>query len=367
MYTHSQPMNVHSQIASPGVDDDVAPADSIDHHHHIHYEDGTPTVVVDDVSPESVYVTAGVAASELGIQPSDGSSQLTLTFRGQVYVFDSVTPDKVQAVLLLLGGCELTPGLEMTPQNQRGVVDYPPRCTQPQRAASLSRFRQKRKERCFDKKVRYSVRQEVALRMQRNKGQFTSAKKSEGGYGWDGGQDSGLDDNQQETSCTHCGTNSKSTPMMRRGPSGPRSLCNACGLFWANRCSLSLLIMVGTLDMLCHLAIDEIINVKVFSLIKDGLITRYTYFVMSVRMEWTMEVHHWLRSSVIPYNGWRLACLHPCGTLRDLSKKTLDHSSTPIEQVETEANDSDSGTAIDTHNHLVTYANGGDTALITEH
>ncbi|KAL9394267.1 hypothetical protein Peur_013552 [Populus x canadensis] len=288
MYTHSQPMNVHNQIASPGVDDDRAPADSIDHHHHIHYEDGTPTVV-DDVSPESVYVNAGVAASELGIQPSDCSSQLTLTFRGQVYVFDSVTPDKVQAVLLLLGGCELTPGLEMTPQNQRGVVDYPSRCTQPQRAASLSRFRQKRKERCFDKKVRYGVRQEVALRMQRNKGQFTSAKKSEGGYGWDGVQDSGLDDSQQETSCTHCGTNSKSTPMMRRGPSGPRSLCNACGLFWANR-----------------------------------------------------------------------------GTLRDLTKKT-DHSATLIEQGEAEANDSDSGTAIDTENNLVTYANGGDTALITEH
>jgi hypothetical protein len=88
-------MNVHNQIVSPGVDDDGAPADSIDHHHHIHYEDGTPAVVVEDVSPDSVYVTAGVAASELGIQPSDGSSQLTLTFRGQVYVFDSVTPDKV--------------------------------------------------------------------------------------------------------------------------------------------------------------------------------------------------------------------------------------------------------------------------------
>lgn len=26
--------------------------------------------------------------------------------------------------------------------------------------------------------------------------------------------------------------------MMRRGPSGPRTLCNACGLFWANRVSI---------------------------------------------------------------------------------------------------------------------------------
>ena len=36
-------------------------------------------------------------------------------------------------------------------------------------------------------------------------------------------------------------------------------------------------------------------------------------------------------------------------------------------QGEAEANDSDSGTAIDTDNNLVAYANGGDTALITEH
>ena len=35
---------------------------------------------------------------------------------------------------------------------------------QPQRAASLNRFREKRKERCFDKKIRYNVRKEVAMR-----------------------------------------------------------------------------------------------------------------------------------------------------------------------------------------------------------
>ncbi|KAL5066347.1 hypothetical protein RYX36_028085 [Vicia faba] len=43
---------------------------------------------------------------------------------------------------------------------------------------------------------------------------------------------------QSETSCTHCGISSKLTPMMRRGPSGPRSLCNACGLFWADKGTL---------------------------------------------------------------------------------------------------------------------------------
>lgn len=43
-------------------------------------------------------------------------------------------------------------------------TEYPMRSSLPQRAASLIRFRQKRKERCFDKKIRYNVRQEVALR-----------------------------------------------------------------------------------------------------------------------------------------------------------------------------------------------------------
>jgi transcription elongation factor Elf1 len=37
--------------------------------------------------------------------------------------------------------------------------------------------------------------------------------------------------------CVHCGIGEKSTPMMRRGPSGPRTLCNACGLMWANKVS----------------------------------------------------------------------------------------------------------------------------------
>ncbi|KAH7567642.1 hypothetical protein ACOSP7_010339 [Xanthoceras sorbifolium] len=287
MYGHSQPMNVPSQI-SPGEDDDDVSVGADDHHHlaydpHTAIENG---VVVEDVAADSVYVPSG---SELS-----NSSQLTLSFRGQVYVFDAVTPDKVQAVLLLLGGCELSTGsqgMEVIAQNQRGVQDFPGRCTQPQRAASLDRFRQKRKERCFDKKVRYSVRQEVALRMQRNKGQFTSAKKSEGGaFSWGSAQESGQDENPSETSCTHCGISSKSTPMMRRGPSGPRSLCNACGLFWANR-----------------------------------------------------------------------------GTLRDLSKKTQEHSLTPVEQGESEANESDCGTTIHTGNEIVPFSNDDNAALISQH
>lgn len=39
-------------------------------------------------------------------------------------------------------------------------------------------------------------------------------------------------------SCRHCGVSEKSTPMMRRGPEGPRTLCNACGLMWANKVNM---------------------------------------------------------------------------------------------------------------------------------
>ncbi|CAL0327333.1 unnamed protein product [Lupinus luteus] len=214
----------------------IQPIDNNHHTHIIHYEDTNDDVNEDGSNDNRVYVSGPI---NMPTQPVDDSSQLTLSFRGQVYVFDSVSPQKVQAVLLLLGGCE-APGsqsVEGPPLDQRGVQEYP-KCSQSQRAASLVRFRQKRKERCFDKKVRYIVRQDVALRMQRNKGQFTSAKKQDGSNGWGADQES-EQDVQSETSCTHCGISSKSTPMMRKGPSGPRTLCNACGLFWANRVGIS--------------------------------------------------------------------------------------------------------------------------------
>ncbi|KAL4279249.1 hypothetical protein GQ457_03G030000 [Hibiscus cannabinus] len=294
MYGQSQPMNVPAPIADSGTDvcEDVSASATVDNHQNISY-DAHPLdngIGVEGVATDPIYATAAAAsASDLAIvQRADDPSQLTLSFRGQVYVFDAITPDKFHAVLLLLGGCELTSGphgVEMSSQNLRGGLDFP-RSNQPHRAASLDRFRQKRKERCFDKKVRYGVRQEVALRMHRDKGQFTSSKKS------DGTKSSGTpdDDKPSDTSCTHCGISSNSTPMMRRGPSGPRSLCNACGLFWANK-----------------------------------------------------------------------------GTLRDIPKKTRDHSPTLVEHRDSEANDSDTGTAIPTQNNVVSFSNGDGSALIAEH
>ncbi|XP_058755909.1 GATA transcription factor 28-like isoform X2 [Vicia villosa] len=48
-------------------------------------------------------------------------------------------------------------------------------------------------------------------------------------------------------SCRHCGISEKCTPMMRRGPEGPRTLCNACGLMWANKGALRDLSRAATL------------------------------------------------------------------------------------------------------------------------
>ncbi|KAJ0879914.1 putative transcription factor TIFY family [Helianthus annuus] len=212
------------------------------HQHHQHHNNNDVVVQEDDDvaggAEESIDNPSQMHPVSAGGGAAAGVDQLTLSFQGEVYVFDAVSPEKVQAVLLLLGGYEVptgAPTLGMPPQNHRGLTEFPARSSQPQRAASLSRFREKRKERCFDKKIRYSVRKEVALRMQRKKGQFTSSKavSDEAGTAtsdWNGGpaQD-------EETICRHCGISSKATPMMRRGPSGPRTLCNACGLKWANK------------------------------------------------------------------------------------------------------------------------------------
>uniref|UniRef100_A0A1J3D0W0 GATA transcription factor 24 n=1 Tax=Noccaea caerulescens TaxID=107243 RepID=A0A1J3D0W0_NOCCA len=177
----------------------------------------------------------------------NGGDQLTLSFQGQVYVFDHVLPEKVQAVLLLLGGREvpqtLPTNLGSPHQNNRGLSGIPQRLSAPQRLASLIRFREKRKGRNFDKTIRYTVRKEVALRMQRKKGQFTSAKSSNDdststGSDWGSSQSwalEGCETQKPEVLCRHCGTSEKSTPMMRRGPEGPRTLCNACGLMWRNK------------------------------------------------------------------------------------------------------------------------------------
>ncbi|URE28455.1 gata transcription factor [Musa troglodytarum] len=165
-------------------------------------------------------------------------NQLTLSFQGEVFVFDFVSPEKVKAVLLLLGVREMPTGVNPFPtsstQNRRLNV--------PHRVASLMRFRKKRQEQNFGKKICYTVRKEVALRMQWNRGQFTSSKtKTEDAMvsaaTSDANQNWVSPDNKTLAAsvCHHCDISAKSTPMMCRGPDGPRTLCNACGLVWAKK------------------------------------------------------------------------------------------------------------------------------------
>ncbi|KAJ4701481.1 GATA transcription factor [Melia azedarach] len=187
-----------------------------------------------------------VAEHGVVVAAASRTSELTLSFEGEVYVFPAVTPEKVQAVLLLLGGRDIPTGVPTVEvpydQSSRGVGDTPKRSNLSRRIASLVRFREKRKERCFDKKIRYSVRKEVAQRMHRKNGQFASLKESSGASHWDSSQ-GGLQDGtpRPETvvrRCQHCGVSENNTPAMRRGPAGPRTLCNACGLMWANKGTL---------------------------------------------------------------------------------------------------------------------------------
>lgn len=242
------------------------------HHHGLHHLSNGDAIDQDDhTNDHNIGGSGGVnegldgeAAAAMGNQADNHSAmmphvgatennnnnnQLTLSFQGQVYVFDSVSPEKVQAVLLLLGGREIPPNIPNIPvsaSNSRDLTSMPQKFNVPQRLASLIRFREKRKERNFDKKIRYTVRKEVALRMQRNKGQFTSSKTTHDDSAsavssWDSNQSCGTDGNGsqvQEIFCRHCGISEKTTPMMRRGPEGPRTLCNACGLMWANKGTL---------------------------------------------------------------------------------------------------------------------------------
>ncbi|XVF74959.1 hypothetical protein PTKIN_Ptkin13bG0151100 [Pterospermum kingtungense] len=249
-HVHYEHHHHHHIMSGNGMGDDD---DGDNHHPHHHHDDD---VDVDDTvgGGEAEVVEAGDLPSDHPGAISDNQGpnngdQLTLSFQGQVYVYDSVPPEKVQAVLLLLGGREIPPtmpAIPITTQNNRGLSGTPQQFSVPQRLASLLRFREKRKERNFDKKIRYTVRKEVALRMQRNKGQFTSSKpnaddSTSAVSSWDSNQSWVADGNgsqNQEILCRHCGISEKSTPMMRRGPEGPRTLCNACGLMWANKGTL---------------------------------------------------------------------------------------------------------------------------------
>ncbi|KAJ6917304.1 hypothetical protein NC652_019617 [Populus alba x Populus x berolinensis] len=97
--------------------------ESIDNTNSIQFEDGGCSGVVGEaVAASDMYVnTNGGGGADYGLVTAN-NDQLTLSFQGEVYVFDAVAPDKVQAVLLLLGGYEIPsgiPAMGTVPINQR--------------------------------------------------------------------------------------------------------------------------------------------------------------------------------------------------------------------------------------------------------
>ncbi|KAK3237423.1 hypothetical protein CYMTET_52501 [Cymbomonas tetramitiformis] len=182
------------------------------------------------------------AANAVPASVSDPSlKSLTLNYQGDQWVFEAVHPEKFHLIMRILAGPRTTGADGAARLESKGSskhsTELPARMPQSQRLHSLARFRNKRKERRYDKRIRYTVRKEVAQKMHRNKGQFASARSVDGAEASGSvlGEDGERLPGGVERTCKHCGAAEGSTPMMRRGPDGPRTLCNACGLMWANK------------------------------------------------------------------------------------------------------------------------------------
>ncbi|XP_015579792.1 GATA transcription factor 20 isoform X3 [Ricinus communis] len=178
----ARPYEDHVQAPIQIDDDDVR-----------EYEDGDAMDDVEDNTP----MNSGVNVAEHGgggVIVASRTSELTLSFEGEVFVFPAVTPEKVQAVLLLLGGRDIPTAVP--------TIEVP--CVQNNRDApqEWAVCILKRKLRRF--KLGFCT--ELPTRCVRR--------------------------------CQHCGVSENNTPAMRRGPAGPRTLCNACGLMWANKGTL---------------------------------------------------------------------------------------------------------------------------------
>lgn len=173
--------------------------------------------------PSNTMGTESTAGDEF--QP-DAPQKVTISFHDRVFVFDGVPPQELQIALLILGGYKF--------DSNTIVIGSPPeyKSNCPKRQEIINRYRCKRQRRCFEKRIRYNVRQEVALRMQRKRGQFASRNSEEASMAHTLSEE---EDHGEQIACTNCGIISNDTPMMRRGPTGPGTLCNACGIIWANK------------------------------------------------------------------------------------------------------------------------------------
>lgn len=106
MYSISQPLvdMQTTQLDEENEDIGGGGEESIDNP-NIRYEDGTGSGGVrgggvEDVHQSALYVTAGGPDYNL-VTGNAGADQLTLSFQGEVYVFDAVSPDKVSVLVVV--------------------------------------------------------------------------------------------------------------------------------------------------------------------------------------------------------------------------------------------------------------------------
>ncbi|KAK3120270.1 hypothetical protein QOZ80_9AG0684810 [Eleusine coracana subsp. coracana] len=180
---------------------------------------------------DDAQVGGGSSSCGAGEEEDD---RLSLMYKGFSYVFDSVPPQKVVTILSLLNG------FDIAPQSTRPQLTH---LVQPivvpqdfDRTAAVSRYREKRKTTLkFDVKADYSIRREIASRIARRRGKFISTdKKPDNSAAAASAQRHQTAETTTELAfCDNCKTSSEVTPMMRCGPNGCRTFCNACGLLWA--------------------------------------------------------------------------------------------------------------------------------------
>ncbi|KAF0896681.1 hypothetical protein E2562_027026 [Oryza meyeriana var. granulata] len=148
--------------------------------------------------------------------------RLVMHYHGRELVFDSVQPQKIENIILHLNGQEMIPqSIRPQPTNLVRPIAVPENFD---RFAALTRYREKKRNTKFIKKADYSARRQVAL----SKGKFAPTVQTSEDSLASGVHRKGI------TFCTNCGESSDATPMMRHGPNGTKTFCNACGLMWAN-------------------------------------------------------------------------------------------------------------------------------------
>jgi len=149
-----------------------------------------PPAEAEEIPENSSVETEGVTATPYAESPE----QLTLIYKGEQFSFEAVDSDKLRAVLMLLNSevkkekADVQLVSSQAGASNKGSlspVDGSLAAKQvygshfPNRHASLMRFREKKKGRTFNKKIRYEVRKQVAKRMVRIKGRFAPYNHNE--------------------------------------------------------------------------------------------------------------------------------------------------------------------------------------------